>query len=195
MRVSPYSTDVRRGIASLRKGDLVRARCGLRRIAEARGADMNRLANLATGVALALTCTAPALAQDYGRSPAFGTINLNANFPNDPRWLNVRAGGTRPASSVSACEGTIADAPDVRVNYNAAPGFALTFFVRSNADTILVINDPSGAWYCDDDSGEGLNPSIVFATPRSGQYDIWVGTLEDASLHRATLFVSETSSR
>ncbi len=142
-------------------------------------------------LALATLGGSPTVGQDVGRNPSFGTLNLNANFPNDPRWINVRAGGTRNARSVSGCDGSIADAPDVRVNYSAAPGFALTFFVRSSADTILVINDPSGAWHCDDDSGGNLDPLLKFTNPLSGQYDIWIGHYEGGRQIPARLGVTE----
>jgi len=53
-----------------------------------------------------------------------------------------------------------------------------------------VINDPSGNWICDDDSGGSLNPRVQITNPASGQYDIWVGTFGGGTAS-ATLQVSE----
>ncbi|MEQ8404697.1 MAG: peptidase S1 [Oceanicaulis sp.] len=145
---------------------------------------------------LAFGATTLVSAQDYALAPTFGTLNLSAGFTDDPRTVNLRSGGSIAASNAAGgCSGFIADAPDVRVNYEAGSVFPLIFSVESGADTTLVINAPDGAWYCDDDSGEGLNPSVRFGSPASGQYDIWVGTFGEASLERATLYVSETGSR
>ena len=152
---------------------------------------MKRLVISGIAVAAAVAVAVPVLAQNYNRRPAFGTYNINAGFTPDPHWVRVRAGGTRPASTVSGCGGSIADAPDVRVNYNAGGGFALTFFVRSNADTIIVVNDPSGAWYCDDDSGGNLDPQLTFNNPRSGQYDVWIGHYEGGRGIPAQLGITE----
>jgi outer membrane protein W len=152
---------------------------------------MTRIAFAGLVAAAVLAATTASDAQNFNRRPAFGTVNLNAGFAPDPYWVRVRAGGTRPASSVSGCGGSIADAPDVRLNYNAGGGFALTFFVRSNADTIVVVNDPSGAWYCDDDSGGNLDPQLTFSNPLSGQYDIWIGHYEGGRGIPAQLGITE----
>jgi hypothetical protein len=95
------------------------------------------------------------------------------------------------------CTGWIARAPDYRVQWTAGPGGRpLIFSVNSSADTTLVVNDPSGAWRCDDDSGvSGMNPSIRFDSPAGGQYDIWVGTYAQGSLEDSTLHVSELNSQ
>lgn len=154
------------------------------------GPTMNRLV-IAGAVAAAALAALPVLAQNYNRNPAFGTFRLSADFRPDPFVINVRAGGRIAASSLSPqCQGTIADAPDVRINYTAGR-FPLSFTVRSGSDTTLVVNDPSGAWYCDDDSGGNLDPRVVFTSPKAGQYDIWIGHYEGGSGVRAQLLVSE----
>ncbi|GGK48072.1 peptidase S1 [Salinarimonas ramus] len=139
----------------------------------------------------ALAVTVPVVAQNYNRNPAFGTFRLGAGFSPDPYSINVRAGGTRNAAQLgSACAGSIADAPDVRIQYQAG-SFPLSFTVRSNSDTTLVINDPNGRWYCDDDSAGNLDPLVRFNQPSSGQYDVWIGHYEGGSGVRARLDVSE----
>ena len=89
-----------------------------------------------------------------------------------------------------SCAGYVASAPDFRLNYTAG-GFSLNVYFESGSDTTLVINDPSGQWYCDDDSRGNLNPAVHFANPASGQYDIWVGSFDASGGAGGTLSISE----
>ncbi len=132
------------------------------------------------------------LAQNISGTPLYGSFNLRAGFTPDPFTVNVTAGGGTNAATLgigSGCVGNITTAqPDVRVNYQSG-SLPLSFFVRSNADTTLIINGPDGRWYCNDDF-DGLNPRVRFNRPASGQYDIWVGTF-GSSTAPATLGVTE----
>ncbi|MFP4519839.1 MAG: peptidase S1 [Oceanicaulis sp.] len=150
---------------------------------------------IAAGAAVAALSGA-AFAQDYRLSPSFGQTTLQAGFTGDPRTVSLQSGGPIDASGVaSGCRGYIADAPDYRVSYTAGPTFPLILSVEAGADTTPVITAPNGAWYCDDDSGNGVNSSVRFSSPQSGRHDIWVGAHASASLQQATLFISEVSSR
>ena len=133
---------------------------------------------------------------DYSADPTYRTLNLNADFRPDPVVVPLESGGHIPASNVSAsCTGYIAEAPDVRLNYSA-DDLPLILSVASRSDTTLVVNAPDGRWYCNDDGGvNGLNPSIRFNRPQSGQYDIWVGTFGSGALESARLHISEVSSQ
>ena len=161
---------------------------------------MSPLARIvAAGAALAAVATAGiATAQNYSLNPTYGTINLNYGFTPDPQVINLQSGGEIDAQRAisSSCRGFIANAPDVRLNYNAGGGYPLILSVAANADTTLVVNAPDGTWYCDDDAGvNGLNPMVRFNQPLSGQYDIWVGTYGNASLQQAQLHISELYSQ
>ncbi len=147
-------------------------------------------------LAAAATISTAALAQpDFNRPPSFGTISLSAGFADDPRVINVTAGGRLNAASIdSACVGSVANSPDVRLNYEAGE-LPLIISVASDADTTLVINGPDGSWYCDDDSGEGSNPSVRFNNPGSGQYDIYVGHYQQGRSIPARLHISELGSQ
>lgn len=159
---------------------------------------MSRIARiLAAGAAMAtLAATGVAVAQNYSLAPTYGTVNLAAGFTPDPYVINVQSGGNINAQNMnSACRGFIADAPDVRLNYTSGQ-YQLMLSVDSAADTTLVVNGPDGSWYCDDDGGNnGMNPLVRFNPPRSGQYDIWVGTYGSASLQPAQLYISEVGTR
>lgn len=114
-------------------------------------------------------------------NPTFGMVSLSAGFQPDPYRQHILAGGQIEAANVGiGCTGYVAEAPDFRVIYQGG-GAPLSFLVESQADTSLLINGPDGRWYCDDNGGGGINPSLVWGTPPSGQYDIYIGTIEPHS--------------
>jgi hypothetical protein len=125
-----------------------------------------------------------------GLTASYGEINLRTGFSPDPYRVNLTAGGQIDASTVSTdCVGKVASAPDFQLTFDAG---SLPLFIRtqSGIDTTLVVNGPSGEWYCDDDSGGGNNAEVRWAKPASGTYDIWVGTY-DTSTGPASLLISE----
>ena len=139
----------------------------------------------------ALVVAAPAAAQDWRLDPNFGQVSLRAGFTPDPYNVQVTSGGSiRASNRFTNCAGYISNAPDFRLHWDGRGNLPLVISVNSHADTTLVINGPDQQWWCDDDSGQGTNPSIRFNAPRSGQYDIWVGNYTDAN-NRATLSISE----
>jgi hypothetical protein len=131
------------------------------------------------------------VALDWRLPPNYGTFDLVAGFTPDPFVLDLDAGGDLSAQGTAAnCYGYMTAAPDVRINYTAGD-YPLFFSVISDTDTTLVISDPAGNWICNDDANETLNPEIVFDSPQSGQYDIWIGTFSSGPTAPATLYVSE----
>ena len=147
---------------------------------------------IAAAALIAASTAGVAVAQDWSLNPTFGSVSLNGGFTPDPYTVSITAGGTIDATQVfDRCRGMIANAPDFRLNFN--PGsLPLTIGAQSSSDTTIVINAPDGQWYCDDDSGDGLNPSVTFNNPQGGQYDIWIGTYGSGSdLANSTLTISE----
>lgn len=150
-------------------------------------------------IALAATAAAliagPTLAQDYNQDPTFGTLNVATGFIPDPAVIPLVAGGDIDASSLGGdCRGYIANAPDFRVNYTAGTEFPLIISAFADADTTLVVNAADGSWHCNDDyDGTGLNPAVVFNSPQSGQYDIWVGIYGGPDEAMAGLYISEVT--
>ena len=126
----------------------------------------------------------------------YGTLNLRSGFTPDPQVVSMRAGGTINAQNVAShCRGYITRAPDLEVTYTGG-SLPLIISVGANTDTTLVINGPDGQWHCDDDGGNGgLNPAVRFNNPRTGTYDIWVGTYSSGASQPATLHVSELYSQ
>ena len=131
-----------------------------------------------------------ALAQDIGADPLYGTANLEAGFLPDPHTVTVSPGGLDEVSGLgSSCIGYIAgDRPDYDLNYSADSA-VLGIFVDSDIDTTLVVNDPRGNWHCNDDADSltDANPGILFNTPLSGNYNIWVGTYRENAVSNATV--------
>jgi hypothetical protein len=154
---------------------------------------MSRLFSVAVLVASAALCSSEIVsAQNTMLQASFGSTELRAGFTPDPYTRSLTAGGSvAVADRFTNCSGYIAEAPDFQLSYNAG-ALPLIFSVDAGSDTTLVINDPSGAWWCDDDGASGLNPAVRFDDPRSGRYDVWVGTFSSGSGAPATLFVSET---
>lgn len=149
------------------------------------------LAAMATSAAAA----SPAAAQDPERAPLFGDLTLAARFREDPRMIDVRAGGELDARRVAPdCAGFVAARPAVRLTYTAA-NQPLILSVASGADTTLIVNGPDNHWYCNDDGGRGNNPSLRFDNPQTGRYEIWVGTRSARRPERARLHISEVTSQ
>lgn len=150
------------------------------------------MVKLKYGVAALVATAAPAAAQNINADPTYETVELTSGFTPDPYFVRLESGGGIDASRLGgACTGYIADAPDVRLFFDAGR-LPLVISVLSDTDTTLVINAPNGQWYCNDDGGNsGLNPAITFQTPMDGRYEIWVGTYGSASLAAARLSISE----
>jgi hypothetical protein len=147
--------------------------------------------------ATAMLCVSlPAAAQvNVSQSGTYGQVTLRSGFEPDPHSVTLTAGGTIEAGSVnSACVGMIARRADFSLRYRDAGELPLIFSASSEADSTLAIRAPDGRWYCDDDSGGGLNPQVRFDAPRNGRYQIWVGTFAEEPAP-AVLHISEVDQR
>lgn len=139
-----------------------------------------------------------ALAQSFEGAPTYGEFRLSAaEMTPDAHLLPVTAGGevevaTRPGADPEDCKGFIATVPDARLVWTGPEG-AVRLSAVSNADTVLVVRGPDGAFVCDDDSGEDANPSIALAA-HAGRYDIWVGTYSQGERKKAVLSAAATAS-
>lgn len=129
--------------------------------------------------------------------PNSGTLTLRAGFGDDPRRVEVRAGGDLDGNRGTGdyCWGQISEAPDVWLNYSANNQHDLYLSMESDSDTTLIVQGPDGNWICDDDSAEDLNPGIHLTEPVAGRYAIWAGRYSGGTVADATLFVSELGFR
>ena len=135
-----------------------------------------------------------AQAQDSSKTATYGEVGLRAGFTPDPYRVSVTAGGSIDAYAdtplPAACVGNVADAPDFELTYEAGR-LPLVFRTLSSVDTTLVINGPDGSWSCDDDSYGDGDAQVRFDKPRSGTYDVWIGTFGGGTAD-ATLLITET---
>jgi hypothetical protein len=120
--------------------------------------------------------------------PTYGSAKVAAGFSPAPLTKEVQAGGEL-RTNLGGVKAHVARAPDFGLTYTAGD-VPLVFSVKSVGDTTLLINLPDNTWVADDDSGGGLDPLIRIAKPKSGRYDIYVGTFKK-DLVAATLHISE----
>jgi len=127
---------------------------------------------------------------DIYEDPHYGEVNLESGFTPDPYVKSITAGGSVDLSQYGH-SGFTANKPDLDFYFTPlgnAPE-ALTISVRSDTDTILLINGPDGVWYFSDDAN-GKNPAITFKNPRDGLYSLFIGTY-DSETAKAELYISE----
>jgi hypothetical protein len=139
---------------------------------------------------LAFTVAGSLRAQDVDAKATYGEKQLKTDFLPDPYQVNVQAGGPI-LTDKGGVKQYVAKEPDFRLIYEAG---TLPLFIRakSAADTSLLVNTPDGTWLANDDSeDDGLNPLIKIANPKSGRYEIWVGTIQKGITPAATLLISE----
>lgn len=141
--------------------------------------------------------------QDWTADPTYGELFLEEYFTPDPTVLEILAGGNVDLSRslVSglprSVTGFVAQAPNLDFYYATSGNMRLTIRVRGyGEDTVLLINDPEGRWYFNDDSpdfedGDWLDPSITFNRPIPGLYSIWVGTFSESEFIDVDLEITE----
>ena len=131
---------------------------------------------------------------DYTASPNYGEANLSAGFSPDPYSVGMTTGGNVDVSYLgSSCAGFATTAPDLRVNFGGGASLLRIYFVGTNGDPSMVVNDPYGNFYCVDDSFGTVNPTIDFNNPAGGSYDIWIGSYAANTTISGTLYLTENS--
>lgn len=161
---------------------------------------------LALSSLLLVALAFPASAQDDGPAftpdgdPTFGMFRISHNFLPDPWIFPVFAGGPVDASAQSIgddCRGFIGAVPDVNMEWVETSEFNMRIFFVSEGDTTIVVRDPDGTYYCNDDNGltgdnvTFLDPSVTITSPPVGIYNIWVGTYSSEGFLPGYLMVTE----
>ena len=113
--------------------------------------------------------------------------SLEAGFEDDPRFVEIAAGGPNQGDC-----GFLPDEPQLVVDY-VSGDYVLSFGTASyGADTTLEVTMPSGDVMCDDDGGGDGDALVTLDYPESGQYAIRVGTFNrDEIGSRSDVFVTE----
>lgn len=76
------------------------------------------------------------------------------------------------------CSGYLEHAPTVGLTIEGDGPVAVT--ATSVEDLVLLMQTPSGLWFCSDDA-DGLNPGIQVDAPEAGVYKVWAGTFSDGT--------------
>ncbi|SDU03114.1 DUF945 family protein [Halopseudomonas salegens] len=122
-----------------------------------------------------------------------GPIELSAGFSPDPFVISAVSGGDNMVDEAygEGCVGyTDMSAANVELSYQA-DAFPLIIEASAPTDTALVIMAPDGNVYCNDDrSMYELDPRVIFETPDSGDYFIWLTDL-DGERSQAEISITE----
>lgn len=112
-------------------------------------------------------------AQQGNSSPGW----IETRLRPDPQVLEGRAGGPLSAAQAadSRCRGYVQSAPD-HIIYVQGRSRYLRLTTQASGDLTMIIRTPDGRFLCDDDGGEGMNPSIAQDEWPPGQYMVWIGT-------------------
>lgn len=95
-----------------------------------------------------------------------------------PNSYSVTAGGNQSLRNCGwSHTGHVISQPDFEFTIGGLEQYRrLQIRVDGSCDTVLLVNDATGNWYFNDDGWGNLHPLIDINNPRSGVYDIWVGT-------------------
>jgi len=132
---------------------------------------------------------------DLSAEPTYGSVDLTGNFQPDPYQATFTVGGMVDVSFAnlgSDCAGYAAITPDFRINFSGNASKLRIFFVADpGKDTTLIVRDPSGKWFCNDDflSGSG-DPLVDISEPGAGQFELWVGTYLPGDHSSGTLYIT-----
>ncbi len=132
---------------------------------------------------------------DYSASANYGEANLSAGFSPDPYNVGMTTGGPVDVSYLGgSCSGFATIHPDLRINFGGGGASLLRiYFVGSNGDAAMVVNDPYGNFYCVDDLFGTVNPTIDFNNPAGGAYDVWIASSVGNTTISGSLYITENS--
>ncbi|MDY7078893.1 MAG: hypothetical protein SXV54_18420 [Chloroflexota bacterium] len=131
---------------------------------------------------------------DIMLEPNFGMVELGSGFTPDPQTVALVSGGGVDVGALGLgadCGGYASNAPDYRIDLSDDTDALRIFFVaEADEDATLIINDPYGNWFCDDDFS-GFDPLVELQNVESGQYDVWVGSYSADEYIAGTLYITE----
>jgi len=134
---------------------------------------------------------------DWHLDANYGTQMLDPGFTPDPFSLQMVSGGSVDVGGLNeqGCTGYATVSPDLKFTWSADSAFLRFYFEADTPgeDTVLVISDPFGDWYCNDDYNYPAvrDPMVDFTNADSGQYDIWVASYTSGESVAGTLYITE----
>lgn len=126
--------------------------------------------------------------------PLYGEISLRPGFSPNPYTVTVESGNSLDVWSmnISGCGGYAESAPTLRLNWSGSTeSLSIGFVDDLGGDTTMVVQGPTGQYYCNDDSNSSLNPTVRIANPASGEYNIWVNSYRRGESHRGALSITD----
>jgi hypothetical protein len=140
-----------------------------------------------------LPLPSPTTQLDYTLPANYGSITLPGYFLPDPKAVSVVSGGSINVSNLGLgpnCRGYATSSPDLQLEYTGTVDLRILFKAdQAGKDTVLIINDYTGNWRCNDDFG-GLNPAIDLP-PGSGIIDIWVASYNQSESVSGAIYITE----
>lgn len=105
----------------------------------------------------------------------------------DARHFAAEAGGpfdlarcTDVAPRTDTGDGFFPAAPQYSFQIDDLSQHQLVVSVISHCDAVLLVQTPLSAHYYDDNDNGDLHPRLIFTTPSSGRWDVWIGTRDGA---------------
>jgi hypothetical protein len=117
---------------------------------------------------------------DPAAEPDHGAASLASGFTPDPfRSPRLTGGGSVDASTRdlgSDCVGGINVQPDFRITAGEFPLLRFIYIADTiTADATLIVRDPNGQFYCNNNAFGLQNPLVDVAPAVPGDYAIWIG--------------------
>lgn len=134
---------------------------------------------------------------DEEAEPLLGQTDLQRGYSPDPYVVAVEAGGPVDTSSLDLDCGYVSASPTFafRLSGGASETFLRIFFAASDGiDTTLVVRTPHEEWLCADHApdGSGMDPVIDLEFAPSGRYTIWVGTRQNDTYGKGSLYITQS---
>lgn len=127
----------------------------------------------------------------------YGSHELDEGSFTENFETYLYAGGNRDVSYLGGeCVGQAAAEPDFQFEVKDSLGEMLLAFAADTDgdDAVLIVNDPSGNWHCNDDAyGESMNPALLMDLSETGTYRVWVGSYQSGAVFAGTLLARQGS--
>jgi hypothetical protein len=122
------------------------------------------------------------------------TIDLHAGYIMDPYLLPVVGKSEKAAAElVKGCNGYVSTSPSVLVNWSGKTD-QLSFYVYSDDDAVLAVQQPDGSLICNDDAGAAtIDPLVTIKNPATGAYKVHAGTAKKGQPALGFLAVTQVS--
>lgn len=132
---------------------------------------------------------------DPAAVPDHGTAVLASGFTPDPyRSPRLTGGGSVDAAARNLgtdCVGSINIQPDFRVTVGEFPLLRFIYIADTiTSDATLIIRDPNGLFYCNNNAFGLQNPLVDIAPVVPGDYAVWIGSFNPGTEVFGELYVT-----